>query len=285
MAIIAPLRTIYRKYVHSPFIDKAIYGVLDTLTTVYSRARGFYFPANYIRRWKLNMLHELYEPETVLLFKKIIKPGMVVVDVGAHIGYFTRLFSKLVGPSGTVYAFEADPENFSVLEKNIKGLKNVKTFQLALTDRQGTIDFYHYPDKAGCHSTLPNVPLDFRKEKITVAANNLDSVLKNEKAERVDLVKMDIEGGEGAALRGMEGIIAKSVPLMLAIEFAPAWIRATGVTPLSFLQNLTKQGFKIFATIGTELIPIVPETDESYLPLIPKTPTAFNEFINLYCVK
>ncbi len=285
MQLVAKLRAMYRKYVRSPSLDRTIYAVLDTLTSWYSWYRGYHFPKNYIRRWQLDILWNLYERETVAVFKQNIKPGMIVIDIGAHIGYFTRLYSSLVGAKGMVYAFEADPENFSLLEKNTRRLTNVKIFPLAITDSVGTVDFYHYPDKAGCHSTLPNVPLDYKKEKITVACSNLDSVLTNLNIDRVDLIKMDIEGGEGAALRGMEKTLAGSTPLRLVVEFAPAWIRAAGGTPLSFLQNLTRDGFKIFAIKGTELVPIIPETDESYLPLVPKTPTAFNEFINLYCVK
>ncbi len=285
MELVSFLRKWYRQHFHSPQLDRSIYGILDWLTDLYAAGAGYSFPKNYIRRWKLDILWNLYERETVEVFKNSIKPSMIVVDIGAHIGYFTRLYSALVGPKGMVYAFEADPENFSLLEKNTRRLSNVKIFPLAITDSVGTIDFYHYPDKAGCHSTLPNVPLDYKKEKITVACSNLDSVLANLGIERVDLVKMDIEGGEGAALRGMEKTLTKNTPLMLVIEFAPAWIRATGVTPLSFLQNLTNHGFKIFAIKGLELIPLIPETEASYETLVPKTPTAFNEFINLYCVK
>ncbi|MBI5728782.1 MAG: FkbM family methyltransferase [Candidatus Magasanikbacteria bacterium] len=285
MTYIARLRSIYRRYIHVPALDQAIYFVLDTLTNWYSSLCGYSFPKNYIRRWKLDILLGLYEPETARLFEKIIKPGMVIVDIGAHIGYFTRLFSKLVGATGRVYAFEADPENYSLLQKNTHRLRNVKLFPLAVTDQHGTIDFYHYPDKAGCHSTLPNVPLDYKKERITVPADSLDSLLKTEGVKSVDLVKMDIEGGEGAALRGMEKTLAKNTSLMMVIEFAPAWIRATRVTPLSFLQNIADHGFKIFAIKGLELIPLVPETEASYETLIPKTPTAFNEFINIYCTK
>lgn len=285
MGLVGTLRTMYRRYIHAPALDRTVYAVLDTLTNGYSWFAGYSFPKNYIRRWKLDILWDLYETETVALFKRVIKPGMVVIDIGAHLGYFTRLYSNLVGAAGVVYAFEADPENYALLQKNTCRLKNVKIFPVAVTDRAGTIDFYHYPDKAGCHSTLPNVPLDYRKEKITVAANTLDALLNDLGNKRVDVIKMDIEGGEWAALRGMEQTLRNNANLSMITEFAPAWIRATGATPLAFLQNLTKLGFKIFGIKSAKLVPIMPKTDASYLPLIPKTPTAFNEFINLYCVK
>src|SRR3989344_5943652 len=82
--MIHTLRTVYRKYVHAPWLDHSIYAVLDTATNLYARAKRLVFPKNSIRRWKLNMLWELYEPETCALFRRTIKSGQTVVDIGAH---------------------------------------------------------------------------------------------------------------------------------------------------------------------------------------------------------
>lgn len=284
MSLVDRLRAVYRHHIHTPRLDRVIYSVLDALTNCYSWWRGYSFPNNYIRRWKLDMLWWLYEKETVALFKKIIKPGMVIVDVGAHIGYFTRLFSKLVGETGLVYAFEADPDNFQLLQKNTAPLRNVKLFELAIADRLGTIDFYHYDEKAGCHSILPNVPLDFKKRKITVQADQLDTLLERQGIQHIDLIKMDIEGGESAALRGMMDTLKNRGVSMMITEFAPAWIKAAGGEPLKFLQNIAALGFRLFAIKDETLLPIDTAND-SYVSLIPKTPTHFNEFINLYCVR
>lgn len=281
--MIAFLKTIYRRYVHWRALDRALSALLDGITASYGTALRFSFPQNYIRRWKLDMLFGLYEKETYSLFKKIVTPGMIICDIGAHIGYFTRAFSKLVGPRGSVYAFEADPENFNLLKKNTTHLKNVQAHHVAITDRSGTIAFYHYDEKAGCHSILPNVPLDFKKRKITVPAVSLDAFVRAHNIPRVDLIKMDIEGGEPAALRGMDRVL-RSPHSALVIEFAPAWIRAAGVAPLQFLKNLESFGFRLFA-ITEALRPIETGSRESYESHIPKTPDHYNEFINLYCVK
>ena len=68
---------------------------------------------------------------------------MIVVDVGAHIGYFTRIFSNLSGPSGTILAFEADPENFTLLKQNTSHYSNVRAYEEALSAQEGFIHFYH----------------------------------------------------------------------------------------------------------------------------------------------
>lgn len=69
----------------------------------------------------------IYEPRETNLFKKIVRHGMTVIDLGANIGYYTLIASKLVGESGKVYAFEPEPDNFNILVKNINinNLKNV----------------------------------------------------------------------------------------------------------------------------------------------------------------
>lgn len=236
----------------------------------------------------MDTLWELYEKETADLFKKIIKPGMTVVDVGAHIGYFTRIFSRLVGSSGLVLAFEADPKNFEWLQKNTARLKNVKNFQLAVTDKAGTVDFYHYEEKMGVGSLLPNVPLDFKKTKINVPASDLDSFFAKLGVSKIDLIKMDIEGGEYTALRGMQNILRQNHDIALIVEFAPAWVLAAGNTPVSFLNFIESFGFQIFAITKTRLSKLSPIINgESYKKFIPKSAdgTNFGEFVNLYCVK
>lgn len=231
------------------------------------------------------MLLELYERETVELFRKKVKPNMVIVDIGAHIGYFTRLFSKLVGKRGQVFAFEADPTNYVLLTQNTLGRPNVNRVQLALTDKTGTIDFYHYADKSGAHSTLPNVPLTFAKRKITVTSTTLDSWCTENHIPRVDVIKMDIEGGESAALRGMNATLQNTK--ILITEFAPAWIEAAGSTPLAFLQEIERYGFSISAITPKGLVTLSPVNEGDFMSLLPKPKDGSHasEFINLYCNK
>lgn len=262
--------------------------ILDWLTDALSAARGYSFPANYIRRWKLDMLRGLYEPETTSLFKKIVKPGMAVIDIGAHIGYYTRIAADLAGTGGIIYAFEADPENFVLLQKNTSRLKNVRPYQLAITDKTGWVDFYHYDEKSGVGSTLPNVPLNFKKRKISVKAADLDSFFTQLGVSKIDLIKMDIEGGEYAAMQGMKKILSQNQSPALIAEFAPAWVQAAGNTPLKFLNFIESFGFQIFAITKNGLLKLSPvKNDADYAEFIPKSSdgTNFGEFVNLYCVK
>ena len=126
-----------------------------------------------------------------------------------------------------------------------------------------------------------------KKKKITVKAERLDDLAKKENLNKIDLIKMDIEGGEAAALKGMENVLRTNTNLMLLIEFAPAWVTAAGVQPADFLQNLASFGFKIFAITPQKLISLPEKEFKNYQNLIPKSKdgSAFGEFVNLYCVK
>lgn len=292
------LRSLYKKYICAPALDRVIRLALDAGTNLYARCAEFYFPRNYIRHWKYDMLRGRYEKETVALFKEILKPGMTVIDIGAHIGYFTRLFSRKVGRDGRVYAFEADPENYALLEKNTQGLCNVVSQRLAIADKKGTIDFYHCDDKSGAHSTLANVPLPFAKRKLIVTAVELDSWVRERGIQKMDIIKMDIEGGESAALNGMREALRMARGMV--IEFAPAWIEAAGSSPLSFLEDIESRGFSIYAVTKEGLVPVSPARDETWRAVLPKSKNGsparisdweirsgshHGEFINLYCVK
>ena len=265
-------RSLQNRWLHAPIVA-ALNGAVDA----WAYLKNFSFPEKYIRHWKLDMLQERYERDTALLFKKITKPGMVVVDIGAHIGYFTRIFARLTGAHGHIYAFEADPENFDLLRKNTASLPQVKLFQLAVSDRVGSIDFYHSEDKTGCHSTIP---ADFRQKKLTVAAVDLDSLLAQEGVPRVDILKMDIEGGEALAIQGMKQVLTANPHIALVTEFNPECLMLAKLQPVDFLREISALGFKIFAITPGGLTPLTvhdTSTTQDFL--------FGSHFVNIYCTR
>lgn len=232
----------YRNHINIPFLNHLLKLLLRFSTNTLAYLKGMKFPKKYDWDWKLEMLLQKYERETTDLAKKIIKPGMIIIDIGAHIGYYTRIFSKLVGKKGVVYAFEPEEENFNLLKKNVKNLKNVKIIKKALSDREGFIDFYVSQNNTGLHSVLPS---DLRKNKISMPAQTLDSFVENEKIQKVDLIKMDIEGGEPFALAGAKNLL-RQPSLMIIMEFTPSNFNVSHVSPVDFLQNLSGLGFCIY---------------------------------------
>jgi len=154
-----------------------------------------------------------YEKGTTKVFMKTVKKGMTFVDVGACIGYYTLIAAKLVGADGKVFAFEPEPLNFEWLVRSISinGFKNILPIRKAVSDKNGLIELYLDKDNIGGHSIVRN-----RGESILVEAVALDNFFKDQTP---DVVKIDIEGAEILALRGMEQIIKRSKELSLFVEF------------------------------------------------------------------
>ncbi|MFH0804161.1 MAG: FkbM family methyltransferase [Candidatus Zambryskibacteria bacterium] len=233
-------KKIYKQFFQSKVLNKILHQTLDLLINSWAGARQFYFPKKFSWDWKLEMLAGWYEKDTTALFKKIIQPGMTVVDIGAHIGYYTSLFAKLVGPKGRVYAFEADPDNFELLQKNTSRYKNVILVPQAVSKLSGFIKFYKIKGSTGCHSVIPTD----NAEEITVPAVNLDDYI-SQKNLKINAIKIDIEGGEPLAFMGMEKLFSQATGLLLVMEFSPQALKSANINPLEFLQKIKNYRFSI----------------------------------------
>jgi len=143
-----------------------------------------------------------YEPMTTGIIKDIIKEGDTVVDVGANIGYYTLLFSKLVGAWGTVYAFEPEPTNFSILKKNLEMnyASNVISVPKAVADTSGSVKLYIHETNPGGH-TIMDVYDDLKG--ITVDCITLNEYLKGKK---INFIKIDVEGAEPNVIEGAKEV-------------------------------------------------------------------------------
>lgn len=180
--------------------------------------------------------------ETNFLEKKI-KKNMVVLDLGANIGYYTLIAAKLVGEKGKVYAFEPAPDNFALLKKNIEvnGYKNVVLVQKAVSNKSGQTRLFLSQDPT-CH--LIYDPHDNSKSVI-VDVISLEDFFKNHN-DKIDLIKMDIEGAEGWALQGMKNLIEKNKDMEIITEFRPFGLRKSGYPPEKYLSDLKELGFKLY---------------------------------------
>lgn len=155
-------------------------------------------------------------------FVQRIRPGEAVLDLGANVGLYSLLFAKLVGPSGSVLAFEPGPKSFKLLERNIKenGYKNIQAENSAVTDYSGAIDLFVCP--TGESDNRVSGAIDYRNnwERVSVPCVAMDDYLAGRK---IDLVKMDIQGSEFAALRGMRDTL-RNPSIKIAMEFSPELI-------------------------------------------------------------
>jgi len=188
--------------------------------------------------------HKMWDPFQTKVFCQEIKNGNVVIDIGANVGYYSMLASKLVGSKGLVLAFEPEESNYRLLKKNIRvnGLKNVRTYQLAVSDNSGTATLYKCSKNHGDHRLYNSG--DGRKEN-TVRTVSLDDFMDN-KVKKVDFIKMDIQGWELKVLRGMKRTITRNPPLKMITEFWPSGLRNAGNTAPEYYKMLHQLGFAVY---------------------------------------
>lgn len=184
--------------------------------------------------------HERFESR---LFCEFIRPAMVTVDIGANIGYYTLLAAQLVGENGRVFAFEPEPENYDVLLRNIElnGYGNVTPVRRAVTDSTGRIRLFLDKYKAGTHSIGA---LTESKGVVTVDSVSLDDFFQGRELP-ISVIKMDIEGAEPLALRGMSRILETNNNLKIFTEFLPKGLEACGSSAQAYFNLLKKHGFQI----------------------------------------
>ena len=191
------------------------------------------------------MFGDKYKRLTRQLFKREIKPGMTVVDLGTHVGYFTLLAARLVGDQGKVFAFEPAPANYTLLTRNIalNGYKNVVPVPKAVSNKSGRIEFYLSEYDSMFHSMYGSY--NSKENFILVDTISLDEFFQD-KDKAVDFIKMDVEGAEMAALEGMDNLIKSNPALTMMTEFCPEFLTRAGSSPEAFLNRLTDYGFKLY---------------------------------------
>lgn len=191
----------------------------------------------------------VWEENLTGIFEKLIRPKMVVVDLGANVGYYTLLAAEKVGEEGKVFAFEPEPSRFRLLEKNVgvNDCSNVVLVQKAVSDRTGVTRLYLDPRHNKGDHRLYN-SFDGR-ESVAVDTTRLDDFFKDGNY-RIDLIKMDIQGAEMAALEGMEKVLKKNDDLVLITEFWPAGMEGFGFSPIKFLTTLVRNGFRLHIPVG-----------------------------------
>lgn len=225
-------------------------------------------------------VRDIYESFETEFFKKEVKKGNIVLDIGAHIGYYTLIFAKLVGEEGKVFAFEPEPTNFSLLKKNVElnGYKNVILIQKAVSNKTGTLKLYLCKGNVGDNRIYDSHD---GRPSIEIEAIRLDDYFKDNN-ERINFVKMDIQGAEGGAILGMSQLLEKNKTIKIVTEFWPTGLKKFGTEPEEYLQSLTRLRFKLYE---------LKERDNKIEPvnaistLLEKYTPENGDFTNLLCVK
>jgi FkbM family methyltransferase len=221
--------------------------------------------------FRLELLTNKHERETTALIRQCIKPDMTMLDVGAHVGYYTRHFAQLVGETGRVLALEPHPRTFAILQDNVGRFPQVTPVRAAAAETEGTAELHdylimsasgslHYDpslaelQKSTTHAgdVAPRLSGRFAASTFTVHTMPIDSLLAEHGIEQLDAVKMDIEGAEINALQGMRQTIQRSPNLMLIMEYNPQALRAFGHVPQEALAGILSLGFTRMQIINSD---------------------------------
>ena len=178
----------------------------------------------------LRVLRGTYEPEQTAHFVRWVRPGATVVDIGAHVGYYTLLASMLAGESGSVWAFEPEPTNAAFLRRHLylNNCRNVHVEQLAVSNIDGRAKFSH-----GTGSGTGHLDRGGDMEVRTVRLTDFCS------SRRItpSAIKIDVEGAEEEVLEGAKELVMSARPVIFLSTHGPAihkrcmsWLRSAGYT-------------------------------------------------------
>jgi FkbM family methyltransferase len=194
---------------------------------------------------------ERYELKETALVRRVLQPGMTIIDVGANVGYYTALASSIVGAHGTVLAFEPSPYAYSRLMEWIhrNGVRQATAFNIGLGGYDGTLDLYVPPESYGNHDPSV-VEYCSRMDRINVPLRRLESVLDELNCRRVDFMKVDVEGYEPNVFRGCEEFLRAGNVRYLLCEFNDVLLKMAGSSASELERYLRELGFRVIEVAG-----------------------------------
>jgi len=185
-----------------------------------------------------------YEEFELSLFRASLKPGMVLMDVGANIGYYSLSAASQTQDQATIYAFEPEPGVLASLRDNIalNSFKSIKPFDRALADKRGVLRLNVDQANMGKHSLVQADGGNSRQ--IEIQTLTMDEFVREQGISRVDLIKIDVEGAEGMVLAGARETIAKYGPVIF-MEYTPDWLKRAGTDTERLFADFTALGYHI----------------------------------------
>ena len=215
-----------------------------------------------------------YEPVTTELIQGLLNKGMTFVDIGAHVGLFTLPASQCVGSSGRVVAFEPHPDNFTMLLENIEQNSlpcKIEAIEFAVSDCSTPVHLHMSTFNTGDHQLFHKGS----RNTIEVQCTSLDHFF--EVGTNIDVIKMDVQGAEASAFRGMERVLEENQGIKIVWELSPAQLIDARSSASEVLHWLADRDFT--CTIIDDAIGEVKKaTIEEILELCPN-----DSYLNILC--
>lgn len=195
----------------------------------------------------LQLARGSYEPEEVAWYQAHVKPGDLVLELGANIGYFTCLYARWVGPEGRVIGYEPDPRLHAINQRNLEShgfAGHAEVRMSAVSDHPGHATFFRAGRNYGNNSLVRDEDDSLGGTSFDVKLVTLDDDLAD--IDRpFDFVKMDIQGAESHVLSGMTRILRERPPRLMLLEFWPRGLSGMGRNPRTMLDQLREAGYRV----------------------------------------
>jgi FkbM family methyltransferase len=216
-------------------------------------SRFYLDTSDYLQRQMYAGSFERLETRVV---RRTLRLGMTFVDVGANVGYYTALAAQLVGPTGSVFAFEPSDYAHPRLTKMVEtsGLKSVRIIKCGLADVAGERFLYGAVDEEPCElHTATMVPSD-NPQRALVRTETLDNVAEQLNIMHIDLMKIDVDGLEPLVLKGASNLIARGGISNILMECDENSFNALGTSAFEIIDYLKASGFLRVRRIGSAAI-------------------------------
>lgn len=197
------------------------------------------------------ILNGSFESVERAFVEDFLRPGMTVLDIGAHHGLYTLIASRCVGPRGRVIAFEPSPRERRKLSLHVRlnVCRNVQIEGLALGQVDGEANFFLVNSReTGCNSLRPPA-VEAPTKVFRVRVTRLDDFLQAQHVERVDFVKMDVEGGELAVLKGARQLLERRPRPVMLVEVSDLRTEPWGYRAREVLSFLRERGYHWFQPV------------------------------------
>jgi FkbM family methyltransferase len=217
----------------------------------------------------------IYEPLETSVAAMCLAEGGIAFDIGANFGWYTTLFSRILGDRGKVHAFEPILDTFKVLETNcvMNRCANVNLNNCALGNVQARSSIYYFPGQPSGNASLfkpPNAAATELKCDLTT----LDAYMAGQSSQRCDFIKCDAEGAEMAIIQGASNVLQTNKPAIL-LELNARALALAGYSPADLLCEIRKYGGYRFVRLG-------PKTGYRTIE-DPKTYSKPNGYANVIC--
>lgn len=245
--------------------DDAVAGLREPMSAVLDGLTFYYRPCDTLLGARI--AHDgAYEPEVAAAIEHLLPRGGTFVDVGANIGLHAIRGARAVGQQGRVVCIEPNPDNVELLELTMvaNGFDHVTVRPAAASDRRGIVPLH--ARRGQSNATVEQGTIRWASDvQLEVPSVRLDDELGD--LDRLDLVKIDIEGAEPLALAGMRDTLERFKPPILMELFPDAIRRTSGAEPAELLTDLESMGYRLMPFIPGHGMPTDVYSIESLLAL------------------